>query len=306
MYKIRFHGRGGQGVKTASRMLGTAFFLEGFEVQDAPRYGAERRGAPIFAYVRAAANPIYERGILPQPDLIIVVDESLMALPAAGVTLGESGDSVMVVAGDHHPEVWRRRLNLESVFVPLPGAPTEGARPLVGTYCAGAAAGLVGAIEREHLAEAVRIELDHLPDEVIERNVKVGLAGFDSVQHLAGAVQESPDVALAMGDSHNAWVDLPVDGALDASSCIDAGPTSVANMTGLWRTTRPEHDPHRCKQCWWLCATFCPDNSIAVDPAGMPSIDYDHCKGCLVCVAQCPHHAIEAVPETMARTGGAA
>ena len=45
-------------MKTASRILGSAFFLESFEVQDAPRYGAERRGAPIFAYVRAARQVI--------------------------------------------------------------------------------------------------------------------------------------------------------------------------------------------------------------------------------------------------------
>jgi Pyruvate/2-oxoacid:ferredoxin oxidoreductase gamma subunit len=45
MFRIRFHARGGQGIKTASRILGTAFFLEGYEVQDSPRYGAERRGA---------------------------------------------------------------------------------------------------------------------------------------------------------------------------------------------------------------------------------------------------------------------
>ncbi|MFI5331515.1 MAG: 2-oxoacid:acceptor oxidoreductase family protein, partial [Desulfobaccales bacterium] len=64
MYRIRLHGRGGQGMKTAGRILGTAFFLEGFEVQDAPRYGAERRGAPIFAYVRAARGLINERGII--------------------------------------------------------------------------------------------------------------------------------------------------------------------------------------------------------------------------------------------------
>lgn len=64
MYRIRFHGRGGQRVKTASQILGTAFFLEGFEVQNAPRYGAERRGAPIFAYVRAARAPILERGVM--------------------------------------------------------------------------------------------------------------------------------------------------------------------------------------------------------------------------------------------------
>ena len=70
MYRIRFHGRGGQGMKTASRVLGSAFFCAGFEVQDAPRYGAERRGAPIFAFVRAAREPINERGIIRRPDLV--------------------------------------------------------------------------------------------------------------------------------------------------------------------------------------------------------------------------------------------
>jgi pyruvate ferredoxin oxidoreductase gamma subunit len=54
VYRIRIHGRGGQGIKMASRVLGTALFRSGFVVQDAPKYGAERRGAPIFSYVRAA------------------------------------------------------------------------------------------------------------------------------------------------------------------------------------------------------------------------------------------------------------
>ena len=67
MFRIRFHGRGGQGMKTASRILGAAFFRAGYEVQDAPRYGAERRGAPMLAYVRAARQPINERGEMPHP-----------------------------------------------------------------------------------------------------------------------------------------------------------------------------------------------------------------------------------------------
>ena len=83
MYRIRFHARGGQGIKTASRILGTALFLSGFEVQDAPRYGAERRGAPIFAYVRADRRPVNERGIILRPDLVIVSDGSLVTMASA-------------------------------------------------------------------------------------------------------------------------------------------------------------------------------------------------------------------------------
>jgi pyruvate ferredoxin oxidoreductase gamma subunit len=52
MIRVRFHGRGGQAMKTASRIVGTAALLHGFIAQDSPVYGAERRGAPMTAYVR--------------------------------------------------------------------------------------------------------------------------------------------------------------------------------------------------------------------------------------------------------------
>ena len=63
----------------------------------------------------------------------------------------------------------------------------------------------------------------------------------------------------------------------------------------------PVIDYSRCNKCWWVCSTFCPDGAIEVDEEGSPHIDYDHCKGCLVCVAKCPPHAIEAIPEHQAQ-----
>src|SRR5512139_2196746 len=112
MFTIRFHGRGGQGMKTASRILGSAFFLEGFEVQDAPRYGAERRGAPMTAYVRADHQPIHARGVIVQPGLVIVADDSLVPIPAADVLSGITASTVLLIFS-HEPEaVWRNRLNL--------------------------------------------------------------------------------------------------------------------------------------------------------------------------------------------------
>jgi 2-oxoacid:acceptor oxidoreductase gamma subunit (pyruvate/2-ketoisovalerate family) len=65
MQAIRFHGRGGQGAKTASRILGTAAFFEGYQAQDSPIYGAERRGAPVAAFTRIAKEPIHERAHRP-------------------------------------------------------------------------------------------------------------------------------------------------------------------------------------------------------------------------------------------------
>ena len=122
MYRIRFHGRGGQGMKTASRILGSAFFHEGFEVQDAPRYGAERRGAPIFAYVRASRKAINERGIIWHPDLVAIADDSLVPIPAAGVLQGLDSHTAMLINSHTAAEVWQHRLNLEGPVLILPAA----------------------------------------------------------------------------------------------------------------------------------------------------------------------------------------
>lgn len=150
MYRIRFHGRGGQGMKTASRILGSALFAAGFEVQDAPRYGAERRGAPIFAFVRAERTPINERGIITLPDLIIVADDSLVPVPAAGVVAGADSHSVLLINSHEETETWRQRLNYPGPIVVLPAAEEVADRaemPFVGAACAGAAAALLGVVD---------------------------------------------------------------------------------------------------------------------------------------------------------------
>ncbi|WP_126452828.1 2-oxoacid:acceptor oxidoreductase family protein [Sulfuriflexus mobilis] len=299
MYRIRFHGRGGQGMKTASRILGTAFFLEGFEVQDAPRYGAERRGAPIFAYVRAARQPINERGIIQRPDLVIVADDSLVPVPAAGVLGGLTANTLLLINSHDPAETWTERLRCRSpiIILPITGEVEDRAEmPYIGATCAGAAARLVGVISREALAAAIREELVALGPDIIERNLDKALAAFDTMQAHAGAVSEAAEV-LASSYTPPDWINLPFEDARRSAPVIHAGLTSVEVKTGLWRTLRPVIDYERCVHCWWVCSSFCPDGAIAVTDEKLPVIDYDHCKGCMICVAQCPPHAIEAVPE---------
>jgi len=77
----------------------------------------------------------------------------------------------------------------------------------------------------------------------------------------------------------------------------DPAATSELSNTGLWRTLRPVIDDGHCNRCSWVCSTLCPDSAIHVDADHRPRIDYDHCKGCMVCVAVCPRHAIRAVSE---------
>ena len=121
MYRIRIHGRGGQGIKMASRILGTALFRSGYTVQDAPKYGAERRGAPIFSYVRAAHQAINERGVIQQPDLVVVADDTLLAVPAAGTLQGIGPETVVLINSHQSADTWRHRLNLRAKVEMLEG-----------------------------------------------------------------------------------------------------------------------------------------------------------------------------------------
>ena len=77
MFEIRFHGRGGQGIVLASRLLASAFFKDGKFVQAFPSFGAERRGAPVISYTRASKDPIRARFGIYTPDCVIVLDSSL-------------------------------------------------------------------------------------------------------------------------------------------------------------------------------------------------------------------------------------
>ena len=298
MYRIRFHGRGGQGIKTASRILGTTLFLEGLEVQDAPRYGAERRGAPIFAYVRASTRPIQERGIIPDPDLVVVADETLIAMSTAGVLAGFDENTVLLMYSNDSAETWQQRLNLQSPVLVVNEQITDDVpeQALIGAICAGAAARLLGCISRQSLIDAITEEISPLGSELLEKNLKAALASFDQQSKNADLIKHQPGPTSADYQRPD-WLDLPFEEAHISAPDIFAELTSVQVNTSLWRTLRPVIEYDLCNACSWICSTFCPDSCIEVDAQGLPQIDYDHCKGCLVCVGVCPPHAIISIPE---------
>lgn len=97
MIRIRFHGRCDQGAKTASRIVGTAAFHEGFTAQGSPIYRAERRGTPIAAFARLTQGPILERRFIIQPDLVVVADETLFTDPAAHVQEGVTEETAIFI-----------------------------------------------------------------------------------------------------------------------------------------------------------------------------------------------------------------
>ncbi len=93
--EIRWHGRGGQGAKTAALLLADVAFQTGKYVQGFPEYGPERMGAPITAYNRISDTPIRVHSNIYDPQYVVVVDESL--LEAVDVTSGLKKDGAILV-----------------------------------------------------------------------------------------------------------------------------------------------------------------------------------------------------------------
>ena len=109
LIEIRWHGRGGQGAKTASLLLADAAFNTGKYIQGFPEYGPERMGAPITAYNRISDNPITVHSNIYEPDYVVVVDDTL--LDVVPVTDGLKETGAIVINTTKSPEIIKKSLN---------------------------------------------------------------------------------------------------------------------------------------------------------------------------------------------------
>ena len=103
--EIRWHGRGGQGAKTAALLLADVCFSTGAEVQGFPEYGPERMGAPITAYNRISEKPIRVHSNIYDPDYVVVVDETL--IEDIDVTAGLKENGAIIINTAKSPEEMR-------------------------------------------------------------------------------------------------------------------------------------------------------------------------------------------------------
>ena len=108
MIEIRWHGRGGQGAKTASLLLADAAFNTGKYIQGFPEYGPERMGAPITAYNRISDEPITIHSNIYYPDYVVVVDDTL--LESVDVTSGLKEDGAILINTTKPADVLKKEL----------------------------------------------------------------------------------------------------------------------------------------------------------------------------------------------------
>jgi 2-oxoacid:acceptor oxidoreductase gamma subunit (pyruvate/2-ketoisovalerate family) len=111
--KIRFHGRGGQGVVTASRLVAEAALKEGKKAQGFPSFGAERKGAPIKAFTKVSDEPILNRSQIYDPDIVVVLDPTLLKVEK--VTEGLKKEGIVIVNTDKNPDQLKSELKVKKV-----------------------------------------------------------------------------------------------------------------------------------------------------------------------------------------------
>jgi pyruvate ferredoxin oxidoreductase gamma subunit len=154
MLEIRFHGRGGQGAVTSAELLAVAVIAEGRYAQSFPSFGPERRGAPVVAFSRVDDKPLRTRFAVHEPDVVIVLDPSLLKIanPARGLKKG----GVIIINTAKTPAEIRAELGLEGVRVATVDATKiaveELGRPITNTTMLGAMVQVTGVIKPESMA----------------------------------------------------------------------------------------------------------------------------------------------------------
>ena len=185
--EIRWHGRGGQGAKTAALLLADVAFKTGAHVQGFPEYGPERMGAPITAYNRISKNPIRVHSNIYTPDLVVVVDETL--LHSVDVTAGLKETGAIIINTPKKKEeveeflkgykgrvftIDARRISVETLGKNFPNSPMLAA-----------AVAVSGVMNRDEFIGEMQASYEHKfakKPEVIEGNMKALTLTYESLK----------------------------------------------------------------------------------------------------------------------------
>jgi pyruvate ferredoxin oxidoreductase gamma subunit len=177
MFQVRIHGRGGQGVVTAAKLLSVAAFLDGAHAQAFPSFGSERTGAPVIAFCRIDERPIRVREPIVAPDALIVQDPTLLHQvdvfgglgPAGHVLLNSTRTAAELGLGE-----------LDVICVPATALAREHlGKPLPNAALLGACAAVTGVVTLASVSAAIRERFATAP---AEANVRAAEAAFALVR----------------------------------------------------------------------------------------------------------------------------
>jgi len=183
MIEIRFHGRGGQGAVKGSDILAMAAFKEGKEVQSFPFFGVERRGAPVTAYTRISDTEIRIHCYIYEPDVLVVLDSSLMT--AIPLTDGLKPNGKIIINTTQSAGAFTIR-NVQSAHVYTVDCSSIALRfglgskeaPIVNTTILGAVAKATGLVSIASVMECIQEKIPHKS----KQNAEAAKAAYEHLQ----------------------------------------------------------------------------------------------------------------------------
>lgn len=186
--EIRWHGRGGQGAKTAALLLGDAALAQGKYIQAFPEYGPERMGAPVASFNRLSSKPILLHSGVTNPDVVIVLDPTL--IESVNVTEGMNDDGVILINTNKSPEDIKKDLSIKgrmkvfTIDASTISKETIG-RDIPNTPMLGALIKATGILDFKEMLEDTKGKLEKKfksKPEVIEGNIKAIERAFNEVK----------------------------------------------------------------------------------------------------------------------------
>jgi pyruvate ferredoxin oxidoreductase gamma subunit len=185
LIEIRWHGRGGQGVVTAGKLLAETAMNSGKYFQAFPDYGPERMGAPIRAFTRLSSKPINIHSQVEEPDIVVVLDGTLLG--TVDVTEGLKEDGILLVNTAMAPDEMREAAGFDTGKAFAVNAShiaiEEMGREVTNTPMLGAFARATGLFDLEEMAQEVRAWFGaKLSDEAIEGNVRAMRRAAEELQ----------------------------------------------------------------------------------------------------------------------------
>ena len=188
LFEIRWHGRGGQGAKTAALLLGDAALATGKYIQAFPEYGPERMGAPVQSFNRISAKPIRIHYGIEHPDVVLVLDVSL--LDQVDITAGlDQKEGILLLNTGASPDEIRKKLNFSGVICTVDASKI--AKETIGgdipnTPMMGALVRVTGLLDlKEFLADTrkkLTIKFRNRP-EIVEGNLKAIERAYQEVNN---------------------------------------------------------------------------------------------------------------------------
>lgn len=175
MIEIRLHGRGGQGVKKASMILGRTGYMAGYKTQDFAMYGAERKGAPVTSFVRIDKKCINTRGHIFHPDYIIILDDTLDI--ACNVTGAKPSTHIIINSTKKYPTLKNvHTIDATKIVMDKTG------KNITNIAMLGALSKISKIFTLKDIEKAIKIELGKYNPEILKKNMEAAEEIFNKIK----------------------------------------------------------------------------------------------------------------------------